>query len=127
MLKLGEAEKRAIRSRLAVDRSESATTTGTFRTSVVAAYPSMNNCRIGAAITIPNNRRSSLSSMSSFQIRKPTRRMLSAPLPLEPRRCDREDREGKAGERSQRGPIRVEPGAFQHNRPQSDQKISGRN
>ena len=37
--KFGEDENRATRSRLADDRSASAITTGTLRTSVVAVYP----------------------------------------------------------------------------------------
>ena len=37
---VGDAVKRSISARLAADRSASANTTGTFRTSVVAAYVS---------------------------------------------------------------------------------------
>src|SRR5438067_7927861 len=38
----------------------------------------MNSCRIGARIMTPNKRGSCRSSISSFQMRKPTRRMSSS-------------------------------------------------
>ena len=43
MLKYGEPSKRPMRSRLSALRSASRTMSGTFLTSVVAAYPRMNS------------------------------------------------------------------------------------
>ena len=76
IVKFGDASKRATSARLATDRSASATTTGTSRTSVVAAYPSMNSCRIGARMTMPKRSRSSFSSINSFHTRTAMRPMI---------------------------------------------------
>src|SRR5262249_53555995 len=123
--KLRDARKRSIKSRLAGERSASDTTTGTLRMSVVAAYPSITSWRIGATTTTPKSRGSWRSSMSSFQIRKKTRRM-SHPLPSQP---DRRQRQRRRREKRQRDELRPEhgnPGALQNDRAQGNQEISRR-
>src|SRR5439155_14702967 len=124
-VKFCDAENRAMRSRLVADRSASATTMGTWRTSVVAAYPSMNSWMIGAAMTITNNRGSALSSISSFQTRNATRR-ISGPLPLQPDRGQRQYCQGEHDERRQLDPVHVQPGTFQDNPAQRDEEVSRR-
>src|SRR6266705_1013033 len=85
----------------------------------------MNNWRIGATITRPNNRGSAFSSSSSFHTRMPMRRM-SAPLPAQPDRCQGQHDHRKRREGGELAAERVEAHALQHDPAQRDQKVTRR-
>src|SRR5690606_18975723 len=92
---VGDASKRCTSSRLAEERSPSAMTIGTSRTSVVAAYPSIASWMIGATTTIPIRRGFMRISRNSFRMsaRSRCRRGLrmSGPLLRQPQGRQTED------------------------------------
>jgi len=62
-----------------MDRSPSTTTIGTFLISVVAAYPSIVNCRMGATMIKRKSWGERRSSMNSFRISAAMRRLIGGP------------------------------------------------
>src|SRR3954471_14168568 len=124
-VKLGDASKRLTSSRLACERSPSATTIGTFLTSVVAAYARTTSWRIGASTTMPNRRGSCHSSISSFQMRNRIR-LISAPLAAQPQRGEEQDDARIDHERHELGPDHGQPHSLENDSAQGDEKVPRR-
>src|SRR4051812_28758070 len=120
--KLGDASNRLISSRLAADRSPSATTTGTSRTSVVAAYPSIVSCTMGATTTRPNRRGFWRSSWNSLRTRH-LRRCMSAPIFREAEGGEAQHRRRVQRERGKLREKVVHGGPLQHDSSEGDQEI----
>src|SRR4051812_14031835 len=123
-VKLGDASKRLTSSRLACERSASATTIGTFLMSVVAAYARRNNWRIGAMMTIANSLGSWRSSISSFQMRN-RMRCMSAPLAAQPHRGQEQDDTRIDRERHELRPDHLESHAFEDDAAEGHEKVLG--
>src|SRR5690349_10841668 len=99
---------------------------GTLRMSVVAAYPRMMSCRIGAPTTRPKSRGSRRSSINSLRTSTSRRRIWSRPpLAAEPHRCEHQKGRRECAERRQLAPDDRPSDALQHHAAKDDEEIAG--